>query len=155
MIVNKMSKCILVSLTPDWLNNIVNLTDVPILKRISRLNYTDHIDFIKLEDVDAPIMKSFDIAKRPFITLRVINRETNNVSVHAIYQRYPTRGGDDFNDVLWCYGTCYEKILNRDISDTEKDFLARLFKHEPCGQNQPSGETIRITSDNKSIIELI
>ena len=128
---------------------MIDLSKLTLLNLGDKRGNTDYIDFVSVEDVSAPIMYGIDICKRPFVTLRVINRETGKMSVHTIFQRYT----DSVRP--WCCGTAYQRIVDTCLRDSEKEFLSRLFKHEPCGENEPYGEEeIRTTSDGKSLIEI-
>jgi hypothetical protein len=136
---------------PDWLVDIIGydqLEKFPVLDLGDKVGMTDYIDFVRLEDVTAPVMRGVDVYRRPFLTLRVINRKTGKLSVHTIFQRY--------TDCVspWCCGTRYERIVETCLRESEKEFLTRLFKHESCGANQPYGEEDKTTDKGESVIEL-
>ena len=136
---------------PNWLNRSLIPNECPILDIGQEAGHTDYIDFIGVKDVTHPIMCGIDKYKRPFITLRVFNRNTDETSVHTLFQRYSEVGS-----TLWCYGTCYECIVDHCPRDADREYLNRLLKHEPCGESVFYGkEGERTTVDGLSVVELI
>jgi hypothetical protein len=67
---------------------IFNLETLPILDLGDRSGATDYIDFIKPENLTAPVMKGLDIHKRPFISLKIKRKDHDEVFVTTIFQRY-------------------------------------------------------------------
>jgi hypothetical protein len=135
---------------PSWITDNVDIDKIPILDLGNKSGITNYIDFVTVEDVNAPIMKGIDVYKRPFLTLRIQDRLENTVSVHTIFRRYT-----DASSETWCTGTRYRCLIDTCIRDLDRDFLTRLFKHEPCGNNLFHGpEGLRTTSDGRSVVEL-
>ena len=140
-------------LLPGWLNNIVDFETLPILDIGKKQGWTDYIDFITVEDVTAPVMRGVDIHGRPFITLRIIDRNTNVKSVHTIFQRYT-----DCKEAWRCGTRSQQIILNTCLDTRELEFLDRLFKHKPCNVYscmQGAEESPKCTKDGYPFVELI
>ena len=137
------------SSTHDWIMETLYDQDHPVLDLGKRGGMTDYIDFVTLGDVTAPIMKGVDKFNRPFVTLRVIDRATRNLSVHTLFQRYTD------SPYTWCCGSCYENIVDTCIRLPDREYLTRLLKHEPCGMGLFHGEEgPRTTAEGLSTIEI-
>lgn len=135
---------------PDWLTKMIGEKELPILDLGKKVGHTDYIDFVRVDDVSAPIMRGVDVYRRPFVTIRVIDRETNKMGVHTLFRRYT----DEISNT-WCCGSCYKNIIGSYIRDFEREYLNRLFKHEPCGMGLFYGEEeTRITDNGQSVIEI-
>ncbi len=134
---------------PSWLNDIN--TNYPILDIGQRVGHTHYIDFLEVDDLTHPIMRGVDVFRRPFISFRVLNRNTGKLSVHTLFKRYT-----DESCTMWCYGTHFDVISDSLPREGDKEFLHRLLQHEPCGAHinyQPEGE--RLTKDGLSVLEII
>lgn len=135
---------------PDWLNSLLGPETLPILDIGGKGGHSDYIDFTSANDVNAPIMCGVDKYRRPFVTLRTLNRNDGSISVHTLFQRYT----DD--ESPWCCGTFYHRLLDTCIRATDREFLSRLLKHQPCGDNLFYGdEGAKTTSDGLPIVELV
>jgi len=75
---------------------------IPELDLGNRVGLTSYIDFIKVKDMSAPVMKGIDIYRRQFYAIKItLNDENNSQLVGTFFQRYT----DDYDN--WAYGTCY------------------------------------------------
>jgi hypothetical protein len=92
---------------PSWITDNVDIDKIPILDLGNKSGITNYIDFVTVEDVNAPIMKGIDVYKRPFLTLRIQDRLENTVSVHTIFRRYT-----DASSETWCTGTRYRCLID-------------------------------------------
>lgn len=75
-----------------------NFENLPILDLKGRTGSTGYLDFLKPEDLTAPIMKGTDKVGRPFISLKLLDRETSKPFVITLFQRY---SGNE--NPLWVY----------------------------------------------------
>ena len=113
---------------PDWLVAMIgDVDELPVLDLGFRYGPEGSMDFISLGDVSAPIMCGVDCFRRPFVTVSVTDRKNKSDSVLTLFQRYTS------NPECWCCGTLYPGLINTYLGEEDKDYLARLFKHEPCG----------------------
>lgn len=133
------------------IEDLFNLKDIPIINIGRRTSLTHYIDFITIKELSSPIMKGIDYYKRPFLTFRVINNITKELSVHTIFQRYPNK------QEPWCCTTLYKKIVNVNIGEKYLEFLSRLFGSEKCGENIMHEEgplAKRETDTGESILQI-
>lgn len=70
----------------------------PIINIGDKVGHTDYIDFLRPNDLSFPIMRGVDTFKRPFISLRYIDRRYNETKVETFFQRY----SDDY--LTWTSG---------------------------------------------------
>lgn len=135
---------------PNWLTDLINFRELPVFDLGKRGGHTDYIDFITVDEVTAPIMVGVDKFRRPFVILRVINNKTGKKSVHTIFQRYTD------SIAPWCCGTCYDRIIDTCVRDTDREYLTRLLTGKPCGPLPLLWEEKEQTTmeDGKSVIEL-
>ena len=84
---------------PDYLTSMIERTgtafeDLPVLDLQGRCGWTGYIDFLKPDDLSAPIMRFTDAQTRPGIALRVKVKETSEYAdftdVIAIFKRDST-----------------------------------------------------------------
>jgi hypothetical protein len=71
--------------------------DYPILDIGNKNGYTDYLDFIKFNDLTAPIMKGYDQFNRAFFVLRAIITKSDGSTLKTMetfFQRY-----SDYEDV--------------------------------------------------------
>ena len=65
--------------------------NTPKLEIYNRCGYTDYIDFLKWNEIEAPIMYGIDCYGRSFIVIKFIIIETGKKIMQTFFQRY-TRG---------------------------------------------------------------
>ena len=109
-----------------FFTNIFNT--LPCLDIGNKNGNTDYIDFIRVEDMNFPIMKGVDIYGRKFIAMKV---KTHNTKTHeskeivgTFFQRY-----SDTNE--YAFGTCYDlNIIHYDsrIRVYQSDDLQKRLK---------------------------
>ena len=80
---------------------VENFVNLPILDLCGRMGSTDYIDFLAPGDLRAPIMKGIDKYKRPFISMKMKDKEQKYDFVITIFQRYSKY------DERWCNVGCH------------------------------------------------
>ena len=93
---------------------------------------TDYIDFICEEDMsDIPkgIAIGVDIFQRPFISVRVLDTNNGEKSVHTFFRRY-TRDSE-----IWCIGTRYKRIFEVLIKDSTIKLIKDLLNGSKLESN--------------------
>jgi hypothetical protein len=99
----------------ELMNGISTLVFAPELEFKDKFIGVDYIDGIEIKDVTAPIMIGIDKYKRPFITIRTIEKKNNYSNVITIFQRYTNDKG------TWTHGIygnsylvdCIPRIISR------------------------------------------
>lgn len=115
----------------DW-----DFCALPILDLQGRRGATDYIDFVKVSEMTAPIMKGIDCQDRPFIALRWTNRKWNQAQglekkyVTTVFQRSRP---DSEHWESGGVGSGTGLFRNHVSSEESRDYLTRLIKREPCG----------------------
>lgn len=90
----------------DFINYIDKL-DVPILDIGGRRGSTDYIDFIKLKEVSAPVMKGVDCYSRHFVVLK-IKGKTDQGDVMDLFQTFFQRYTNNKHTWMGAGGLMYE-----------------------------------------------
>lgn len=104
-------------------NRIWNDEKIPILDIGERKGYTEYIDFIKIDELTAPVMKGYDIDKRKFFCLKLScsNGETYS---QTFFQRV------FWNDDIWVSSAIsFIIIMNNfgNISEDQEEFLMKII----------------------------
>jgi hypothetical protein len=115
----------------------------------------DYIDYVKVSDLSARVMKGVDFRNRPFIAFRVSYE--NQERVFTLFQRY------EEDKETWAHSSkpgIEFFTASRVFKNKHFEYFIRLFKKQPCGvyEIMPSSykfnDEPRTTPDGKSIIEL-
>jgi hypothetical protein len=77
-----------------------NFQKCPVLDLGDRMGPTGYIDFLKPTDLSAPVMKGVDKFQRPFIALKLRDKDTEETEVLTLFQRYTDGQG-------WTWGSVY------------------------------------------------
>ena len=144
----------------DYVKSLIGedaFSQLPVLDLKGRTGKTDYLDFVKAEDMSAPLMKGTDAFRRPFVALRYRNNKTGKCMAIVIFHRYT-------DSLSWVSGTNYADedtcFYDRVMIPAYVEYLARLITRKPCGVLQYDRTTnvekdeVRTLEDGRSIIEL-
>lgn len=132
--------------------------ETPKLDIGNNMGYTDYLDFLTLEDVNAPVMHGIDCYRRPFVVVKfVVDYEDQKTQSHVIkrpmetfFQRYTNETG------LW-HGCGHANPLPittcGGMTTFQKEEINKLLRGEvltitedykPDEYYAPIGSTIRV-----------
>ena len=108
--------------------NFINNLKVPKLDIGGQEGMTGYIDFIKLTDMDYPIMKGIDKYKRLFLVVKYKDYKTDKQYFTTFFQRY----SDNDNDFRGCghYGKNFNNNLEYGLKNKDYHFLIQLITNK-------------------------
>jgi len=104
---------------------------LPVLDIGEETGRTGYLDFLKPEDVTAPIMRGVDSADRPFVTLRMQRefRGEMRTWVECLFRRYRTGG-------VWVTGGGRRILAIGMVKDEDLAWVSRLVRGETPGERR-------------------
>lgn len=133
--------------------------DLPILNLGTKMGHTGYLDFVKNDDLSAPVMKGIDCYSRPFIAFRYINRKINKTQTLVIFHRYTDGEALAIGSAYYMSCFTHSRMRQRDLA-----FFERLLLHKPCGghkemtvysDSSDNEEEIKTMPNGQSIIEIV
>lgn len=123
----------------DAVGGLEALSKLPVLDLPPITPLPTHLDFIKPEEMTAPIMRGIDSAGRPFIALKVLDKD-NSPAVMTFFTRY---GGSDIFEHCGVNGS-KEFFCDGELSKESITNLKKFIKDRQL-----------VTSDNSFTLKLM